>query len=241
MKRNLHYFVYPLQGSIWDWNVAQLKPYLSSFNGKKVVGVAVDERTEPLDVVAKAFGDPGIDFVAAQNDPWRRESVTFLQIMDRLRSQDPDEITFYGHAKGICPTGGTTRRIQAWNEAMYVLNLSRIDIIEWLMKRYSAVGAFRHIMPHFGSSWHYSGTFFWVKHEAIFSKNWTEIEGSRWGVEAYVGRHIPLEESFDLTLCRYFGNLYDMEMPLSEVPKLIMELETGMRSGEIRQETGKQC
>ena len=91
---------------------------------------------------------------------------------------------------------------------MYQVNLSSIRTIDRLMSRYSAAGCFRIQKSHGGSRWHYSGTFFWFRHSALFAKDWKKISKERYGAEGYLGRHIPLRDSFNLTPPGDFSKLH---------------------------------
>lgn len=231
MKRNLNYFIYPLKGSIWTWNVDQLRPFLPVFNGRKIVSVAEDGGTEPLMVVADRFCDPSITYIRTKNDPLRKEMATFLGAMGLLRSPDPDEMTFYGHAKGVSYwSSPQVSNIMAWTRAMYVLNLCDVGAIEKLMETHGAVGAFRENHP----VWHYSGTFFWLKHSEIFSGAWDRHEAGPLGTETYPGTHIPVERSFDLTFGRYYPNRYDNLFPESEIRSALDELRDVVHGSDMR-------
>jgi len=208
MKRNLYYYLYPLSGSFWDWHLSQLRRHAAAFNGKKVVVVARDRKTAPLAAVKRRLEGLGARVLCVPNDPARGETASFVEGLGRLRSLDPAEMTFYAHAKGVTHAGLKSLVMQTWSEAMYAMNLTHVRAVERLMADYSAVGCFRQEVPHGGSWWHYSGTFFWFNHAALFSRDWTKIDQGRYGVEGWLGRHVPVEDSFSLTPHRHFADLY---------------------------------
>lgn len=208
MKRNLYYYLYPVSGSLWDWHLDQLRRYAPAFNGKRVVVVARDRTTAPLAAVKRRLAGLGARLIAVANDPKRGEAASFVKGLGLLRSLDGSEMTFYAHGKGVTHAGLKSLVMQVWSEAMYAMNLSDVPAVERLMREHSAVGCFRQEIPHGGSSWHYSGTFFWFKHAALFSRDWRQVEPSRYGVEGWLGRHVPVEESFSLTPYRHFVDLY---------------------------------
>lgn len=198
MRRNLVYYVYPVRGSIWEWNVAQIRSYLPNFSGKKVFVVAQDKRTEDYSAVFEALDCPNAERIVVSNDRlW--DAKWFITGLERVASPSEDECTFYAHAKGVTRGGRPT--VLSWAKAMYSVNLSRIDLIDRLLKRYSAVGAFQIPLPDrsSGSTWYYSGTFFWLRHLPLFTRNWRSIAPHTHGVELYPGRHIPLEDAYNLT------------------------------------------
>ena len=48
-------------------------------------------------------------------------------------------------------------------------------------------------------TWHFAGTFFWFRHDVIFGNElWREVPGDHYGVEAWLGGFIPIEESFSM-------------------------------------------
>ncbi|MEK7859331.1 MAG: hypothetical protein AAB320_09350 [Elusimicrobiota bacterium] len=142
------------------------------------------------------------------NDPARGETRHFLKGLSLLRSKERDEMTFYAHGKGVTHRGLKSLIMQSWSEAMYAMNLSCVDDVERLMRRHDAAGCFRQELSHGGSRWHFSGTFFWFKHSAVFSRDWRKISRGRYGVEGYLGRHIPIAKSVSLTPYRHFVDLY---------------------------------
>jgi hypothetical protein len=210
-KRNLVYYIYPLRGSVWRWNIEQIRQYLAHFNGIRTFVIAQDGNTDSAEDVSRLL-DAQVNLMCVENDSTLREARWFLRALGHAASLDHRESTFYAHAKGVTHSA-LLEPVVAWARAMYILNLGCVQLIDHLLGRWSAVGAFKHVMPHHGSSWHYSGTFFWVKHSALFSRRWDEISPDLYGVEAYPGRHIPLGESYNLTDNRPYGDLYAKPLP----------------------------
>lgn len=197
MKRNLYYFVCPLRDA-WRWNIDRLLSFWDIFSGKKLVSIVEGPGLEKPEKVMERFG-PDVEFMVSENCPVLCETKTFIRGLERLQSQDPKEITFYAHAKGVRHEGEDLVKVKRWADSMYVLNLSSPELVDRLMLRYHALGCYRQDYPYGGSQWHYSGTFYWLKHRELFSRNWTDIEPLKFGSEGYPGRHFKLEESFSLT------------------------------------------
>lgn len=217
MKRNLIYYIFPVKGSIWRWNIEQMKRFLPHFNGKKVLVVARGSGADEIDDVFEQMGHRDVTVIAVENDPRLRETKHFISILGSLESADPNEATFYAHAKGVTQDVCAKPGLLGWIRAMLFLNLGCIDLVDSLLSRYSAVGAFRLSHPQTEAdreagrrpSWEYSGTFFWLRHSAIFSRNWRDIAQDPYGVEAYPGRQMSQEESYNLTENRWGNqNLY---------------------------------
>lgn len=190
MKRNLLYYLYPRRDSIWRWHVQQLIRYQSAFNGRKIVIIALDQYTLNPNKVAPTLAPLGAEIIVVHNDPALGETRHFLEKLAMLESKDPEEATFYAHAKGVTQSGAWLHGAMSWSKAMYTLNLENIPAVERALSVYAAVGCFRHFLPHAGSRWCYGGTFFWLKHSTLFSRNWRSIEQSRFGVEGYPGKHL---------------------------------------------------
>lgn len=230
MRRNLLFHLYPIRGSFWEWHVEQLRRRWAAFNGRKIVVIAADRRTVSPETAAARFEGLDAELIEAVNDPRRGETAAFLPCLELLRSLDPRELTFYAHAKGVSHRGLKSLIMQSWSEAMYALNLSRPALIDAIMEEYSSVGCFQQQVRHAGSRWHYSGTFFWLKHSALFSRDWRRIHDGKYGVEGYVGRHIPLEEAFCLTPYRHFARLYDRVVTRAECRRWLRALQAPRRA-----------
>lgn len=199
MKLNLLFNLYPIRGSIWPWHIDQLVKYRNVWNGQRIVLVSLDTTTASVDEVKAKLAPLNAEIIFKANDPAVGETAHFIDGMALLESKDEDEATFYAHAKGVTHKKDAVVPIQAWSEMMYTLNLGHLDAVQQMFTHASAIGAFRQKGAHCGSEWHFSGTYFWLKHSAIFSKNWRDIVPDRYGVEAYPGRHIRFEESCGLT------------------------------------------
>lgn len=206
--RHLIYFLYPVRGTHWwRFNLDRLLPRIHLFNGRRVVYLALDDKTEDPELIKEAFGDPSIEFVLGQNDPNLREMPAFKNVLLPAVA-DLDGVTFYAHGKGCSPSRGNDPYIRNWVWNLYHHNLK--ESVPPLLDRYEAVGVYRILYWHCHSPWHYSGTFFWLRNEAVFRRhrrNWRYVVQSPYGPEGYPGRLIPYEAS----ACVYGdnrGNLY---------------------------------
>lgn len=199
MKRNLLYHLYPKRLSYWRWHVEQLIAHASAWNGRRIIVLVLDHWTVDEKEAIDALAPLNAEVLVRPNNAELGETTYFVETFKLLKSLDPEEATFYAHGKGVSREGGPLDPIKQWSKAMYVLNLGRIDIVEKKLATHSTIGAFRVQMPHSGSTWSFAGTFFWLKHSTIFSRNWSDIERGRWGVEGYPGRHLKFEESYAVT------------------------------------------
>lgn len=224
MTRNLLFHVYPIKRSLWSWHLDQLRRFWPVFNGKKLVVVATDARTEPLAAVKRRLAGLDARLLETRNDPRLWQTRSFLSGLALLESRAQDAVTFYAHGKGVTYAGQDRLSIQAWCAAMYFMNLSAPGLIDRLLREHSSAGCFRHQMRHGGSGWHYSGAFFWFRNAAIFSRDWRDIQDGPFGVEGYLGRHIPLRDSCSLTPPRRFSRLYDGCVTLVECRRWLARL-----------------
>lgn len=203
MKRNLLYHLYPARGSVWRWHVDRLLEHRAAWNGRAIVVAALGPGTDPKESVESALAPLKVEVLWRENDPVLAEAKWFLDSLALLESADPEEATFYAHAKGSSKALGYRKlpSILSWSRAMYVLGLSRPDQIEKLLRLYPAVGCFRQARYFFGAPWHFSGTFFWLRHDALFSRAWRALGdgGGYHGVEAFPGTHFLFGESYCLT------------------------------------------
>ncbi len=65
----------------------------------------------------------------ARNDE-RGEAITFPLMMQKVASDDPNEITFYGHAKGVKYEPNVPLPVKRWAEVQY-----RVALDDWLTIR----------------------------------------------------------------------------------------------------------
>jgi hypothetical protein len=213
--RDLAYHVYPLRdhgGYVWRRRVAQLLDHVSLFNGRRVVGVAVDARTDHAGEIREAFrGEVDAkDFVVVPNDPGRWECTTLLPLLARLETREHDRCLLWAHAKGV--THPPDHVTQHWADALATVMLSRWPDVEAQLVRYRVTGAFRwktRMWPkNSRADWFYSGSWVWYRSKCLFSRNWREVDNFKWAVEAYA----PIKFSYEESGCLFgdeAGSVYD--------------------------------
>ena len=121
---------------------------------------------------------------------------------------------FYAHAKGVSHRDQLA--VRAWTAAMYHHNLDRIDEVKMLLPHWPCVGIakrdgdFEYLRlglhrhewtyrkrPWHG--WHFSGTFWWVRHDRLFSRpDWDQFDMHAYAVEAYLANFFKPEEAMSL-------------------------------------------
>lgn len=197
-RRNLIYHVWPVRGDMWRWNVEQLRSRIDIFNGRRIIGIVHDERSEDPDEVRKAFAGHGCEFVVARNGP-PGEGLTFPSMLAQVRSLDPNEVTFYAHAKGVKYEPSIPGPVRRWAETQYRTGLDHWPSVRSQLERFAMTGSFKILgrfrVHHYAGDWHYSGTFFWLRHAFVFAREVGNLQTFYGCVEAWPGMHFQREET----------------------------------------------
>lgn len=196
-RRNLLYHIWPVRGNTWRWNVEQLLARIDLFNGRRIIGIVHDERSEEPDVVERAFDGHGCEFVVVPNGP-AAEGKTFPEMLARVRSLEANDVSFYAHAKGVKYEPSLPEPVRRWTEAQYRVNLDDWPSVESQLERFAMTGAFKMLGTfrahrHVGN-WHYSGTYFWLRHAFLFDRD-VPVQSFYGCVEAWPGVHFRRDET----------------------------------------------
>ncbi|MBY6263643.1 hypothetical protein EI613_17230 [Azospirillum sp. 412522] len=213
-KRNLIYHIWPVRDSLWRWNLEQLLHRIELFNGRRIVGIASDARADtPAEVQAMLEGH-GCEFIVRPNRP-TGEVETFPIMLRSLRSEEPNEVTFYGHAKGVKYREAIPPQVRRWTEVLYRTTLDNWGGVRTALDHHVMAGSFRRlgrIAPHrFLGDWHYSGTFFWMRNAHVCDPRLLNVANFYSGVEVWPGQHFPLEKAACLFLDRLVPVPYDAD------------------------------
>lgn len=220
--RNLIYHICPLPNTSWLWNVEQLAKRWPVFNGRKYLVVAEGKGLTPVSKIETILTeilplDSNTEIYSYPNDPVARETATFSFLMHQVANQNSNEITFYGHTKGTTRSKEMPSRqkaIKLWTAAMYHHDLDRIPEIELLLQTHACAGSFKRYgrfknFPR-NSLWHYSGTFFWFRHDKLFTRKWDIAPKHRYGTEAYLSLLFHKSEAGCIFGDRA-GDMYDLK------------------------------
>jgi hypothetical protein len=173
-------------------------------DGRVIVGIATDEHTDEADDVIERLGNRP-EYILSQNIPTGDlaergkpfgELLTTIPAWEQLRDTG-DSITIYAHGKGMRPHTRSNPAVRLWTEMMYeTVSFNVQQTVDLMAAGYDCVGSFRTfgfrpLNPKF--SWHYSGTFYNARTQAMFTddgraKPWQLKYG---GTEAWPGDHIP--------------------------------------------------
>lgn len=196
--RHLCYHVGPYSGNgVWQRNVGQLLKRIKLFNGKKVVGVVTGPEFDPPDAVVAEFGGEVDEFLVVENDPLLREVAVLPKLLDMVASTATNEITFCAHTKGVTRPADDTTTVHRWTDIMYETCLDYMPIVEKMLVSHPLAGSFKKVGSGFSgslSTWHYSGTFYWLRNSEVFRRNWRSYDNSWWGTESWPGVHFRADE-----------------------------------------------
>lgn len=196
--RHLAYHLLPVKGR-WQSAVAQLTRRWSLFNGRKVIALMTGgsfARTNGGNVgwtftldspdAVRAALPADAEVIELPNDPDRREMVSLLPLFSSLASAGPDSAIFYAHAKGVAQPEHSA--VHRWAEILYETCLDHWPVVDRILARHPCAGSFRKLGRWFeksNSDWHYSGTFWWMRADELYRRNWRTAEQEWWGAESY--------------------------------------------------------
>jgi predicted O-methyltransferase YrrM len=120
-------------------------------------------------------------------------------MLRRIASTDPNEVTFYGHAKGVRHEPSVSNAVRQWADVSYRASLDDWRAVRAQMERYALTGSFR-MYGRFRShrhagDWHYSGTYYWMRHARVFAKDCFAVPPFYCGVEAWPGKYFARHEA----------------------------------------------
>ncbi len=213
--RHLLYHIYP-KGPVWRWNVEKLKRRLSLFNGRRVIGVAVGDGSEPASAVRKALTGYGCEFIETANVVDRREGSTYHALHERVAEfTGPEHVTLYAHAKGVTSENWGVG-VRRWTEALYETCMDHWPAVRRLLRDHPIAGPFKRLGYCFArekngfqsrSDWHYSGSWRWFRNKDLFSRNWRELEPFWCCVESQPSLIFRLDEAANIACAVRTGGL----------------------------------
>lgn len=226
-RRHLLYYVLPVKGNnVWQRNLDMLKARLSLFNGKRTVCIGYADsfytrpkskwvritknshglvkeysglELDPPEAVEEYLRGDGIDCVRIVNNPTLREVAAWQTLWESVQDyRDPDDFTFFAHAKGVTRPFNPGVTVTRWVDMLYQSLLDYWPLIREQLQTYPITGSFKKVGHGFQgsrSSWHYSGTFYWVRNADFFARDWRGVDQQWWGTESYPGIAYSTEEA----------------------------------------------
>lgn len=206
-RRNLLVHCYPARANdLWRWHLSQIEPHADQFNGRKIMAVGVDESTHSLETVRSAANRLKFDdIIATKNDSRLREVASFPLLLREVASKCCDEATLYLHTKGNS-VSKNAEGIHLWVMAMYRALLMSPERVAQGLCSHTAVGCCKIVWPagrhgpyptqqprvakkyaRLPGHWMFAGTFFWFRHDMIFSRpQWDIVADDRYAAEAWL-------------------------------------------------------
>lgn len=214
--RDLIYHVYPLElpaapgqrgPSVWRKRLTAILSRIDLFNGRRVIAVATGAGTAKFAEVVALARPFGCELFEVANDSRLREAKTLPLLLDRVRGDEQQQkqqqrAIFFGHAKGVTHHA-PEHPSHWWAALMEETLLDRWDDdVQKVLSTHPVAGSFKKLgsgcfdAPS-ASTWHYSGSYFWVRAEALFGKpDWrAKIDQHWWGVETYPSLHFGEREA----------------------------------------------
>lgn len=195
-RRHAIMHLLPVPGNgVWQRSLDQLRMRRGLFTGRIVVACCTGQyKGTPLDPPEKVRDclPAGAELIEVPNNPTRREVVTWKPLWESLWPDLGDsDAVLYCHTKGATRNVDPGNSCQWWASLLWSLALDHWPKIESLLKRYPIVGSFKKVGQGFGSgfgSWHYSGTFFWMRAGDFKEHRYSvAVPAQWWGVEAWPG------------------------------------------------------
>jgi len=192
----------------------QLRLRWDLFNGRKIIAVAADSHTLPLNQIRRLL-PPDVDYFILPNDPRLRETASFPTLLREVRSLDERSATFYAHTKGASPTHNQAPTISIalayWALRMFHHLLDDWPAVDQVLQSHASAGTYlidySHI-PNFimesptgakCGNWHYAGAFFWFRHDCVFrNPAWSALPDDPYAPEMWLGSLLPRSQASSL-------------------------------------------
>ena len=208
---NLVWHFWPRKNA-WQWHADNIRDLLNTgrINGKVLIGIATDETTDSAQDVMDRIGTDGVSrWILNKNIPhngvWTSRHERFGELQTAIPAMEMladtgDSVTIYGHAKGAQDHTIASEAVRLWSEMMYeTVTFNLNECLDLINDGFDAVGSFR----TFGlrplmvrNKWHYSGTFYTFRTQAMMSRGKPRPFQLRYGgTEAWIGDHIPIEKA----------------------------------------------
>jgi hypothetical protein len=220
---NLLYHICPFARGrqTWRYDIALLKQHAGWVNGKRIVSIVQGEGCDDADMVLAEFGDFRIDkvIVRLNADVW--EMATFPAAIAEVASPAANEAMFYAHAKGVSRQGDELKAAMIWTQAMMVFLFGNREKVLEKLGRYAAVGSFKEAYGQWGTDWHFSGTFFAIRNDRLFTRpDWHPLHSHKYFIEFYPATVIQAHEAYNLCPVPAASNWVDYARWGQAVPAL---------------------
>ena len=238
LVQHIAFHVMPLAGDcewVWRKHVAWLREVRPQFNGRLIVGVVTAGPNDPYkfcpkDAVIEAFDGMDAEIFFVENDASERrkkgrgEGLTFKTMLEKLKTDDPNEVIYYGHCKGV--THGANADGPAphlWADAMIETVFENQDAVIDSLDAHGITGSL--LMrggqplnrPGLGPHWFFSGTFFAFRSADTFIRRWQTLPLHYGCVEQWPRLMFNLQTEVDCLFFDNVSNCYDNDYWRNEI------------------------
>ena len=183
--RHLMFHLFPLRGKeyCWHWHIEQIRKHQDKFNGKIVIGVGVDDKTATMEQVQALFNNIRVDHWLRADNNKLAETLTHVEMLTLLKTDDPNAIIFRAHSKAVTKTHDAVEH--KWARIMWDGNMD-LQAVEDALASHGTCGVMRSQTPLVKKKpgdFFFAGSFYWMRAKEVFERNWQTKEDNRWWVE----------------------------------------------------------
>lgn len=236
LKTHILYHLMPLAGAaepIWRRHIEWLKEVRAEFNGRCLIGVVTKGKKDTWefcsqDTVRQACEGLDCELRFFTNRKKIGEGVSFPNLLAEIATDDPDEVFFYGHSKGVTHAELPLHHPpHLWADAMFETVFRNHIRATTALDGAGIAGSFR--MPNGsavgvgGFPWHYSGTFFAGRSVDVFRRNWEYLRKVYGCVEQWPATMFDLKTESACLFADNVANLYGLPYWKSDIIPALTE------------------
>jgi hypothetical protein len=225
------YHVMPVAGPtewVWRRHLQWLTEVRHKFNGRLIIGIVTEGKKDhwkymPPEAVREATAGLDAEYVESPNHVGRKsrtglgEGALYPLLLGRLETNNPNEIAYYGHCKGVTREDVPTAPSHIWAEAMFDTLFRNQASVEKALDTYGVCGPLRMRggrhqpvgSPGVGPHWFFSGTFFAMRLVDVFRRNWKQLPPHYGNVEQWPRLNFDMDSETACVFLDDVQNLYD--------------------------------
>jgi len=183
-------------------NLFLLRKYSRIFNGRKIIFAVEEEGLVDQLHLTWMFNDTHdirpYELIMVP----KGQDACLPKMLESVRSTDPNEITFYAHAKDTSLEvlrHKSIDELSLWTEEIYRDNLEDPDHVDEILRKYPCAGTFKRRDFHHPEVWSYKDNFFWFNHEQLFRADWSGITTGL-TADNYICRQFTYDQSYNFRI-----------------------------------------
>ena len=221
------YHVMPLSGDaewVWRRHIRWLHSVRHQYNGRLIIGIVTknvktdkESYCAPSEVM-KACEGLDAEFIEVANDRKLGEGKTFTLMLEKLKTDDPNEVVFYGHCKGVSRYQNKSHEPpHLWAATMFDTLFRNRDVAIAALDTKGICGPFRMLgnqpidKPGVGPHWFFSGTFFAFRSVDAYRRRWKRIPKHYGCVEQWPRLMFDAITESECLAFDNVGNLYEFD------------------------------